>query len=445
MRSINPRIVLSRRQAVFASLAAGGAALAIGLRLRSNELEPAQQQLEQAAGQRPISQNDQVLWSYQDVARQQPNNADARAILAAAYIQKARETGDPSYYAKAEEVIDQALRIAPDHIDALIAQGLLALARHQFQDALAIGEQARQLAPLVVAVDGVIADAQIELGMYTAAAATIQAMVNKRPDLASYSRVSYMRELEGDLPGAIDAMARAVQAGGTAVENVEWVRTQLGNLYFNSGNLVAAEQEYQTSLLRSPDYVFALAGMARILTARGELNAAIASYQQAIARMPLPEFVIGLGELLEASGQTEAAEQQYQLVRAMQQLFKANGVDTDLELAHFEADHGQQPDLAVTMAREAFQRQPNIKGADTLAWALYKQGNAGEAEQYAIQALSLGTRDSMLLFHAGMIAVANDKPTQARQYLNQAVALNPSFSPLYAPQVYATLASLAAS
>jgi hypothetical protein len=38
-------------------------------------------------------------------------------------------------------------------------------------------------------------------------------MMAIRPDLRSYSRVSYLREIFGDIPGAREAMLMAIQAG----------------------------------------------------------------------------------------------------------------------------------------------------------------------------------------------------------------------------------------
>jgi len=57
---------------------------------------------------------------------------------------------------------------------------------------------------------GVITDAQIELGRYSESVETLQSMVDLHPDMSSYSRVSYLRELHGDISGAIDMMQRAV-------------------------------------------------------------------------------------------------------------------------------------------------------------------------------------------------------------------------------------------
>jgi tetratricopeptide (TPR) repeat protein len=443
MTEENAMRLSQRRRLVGAGIALACAlALAGLLATQTGPVAPASALVQQAARQRPVGQTDQLVWDYQEKVRADPTNLDARATLGAAYIQKARESGDPSYYAKAEAVLDEALRMDPANVDALIGKGSLALTRHHFREALELGQRARSLNPHVPRIYGVIADAQIELGMYDEAVATIQTMVDMRPDLSSYSRVSYARELHGDLEGAIAAMESAVRAGGPMSENTEWTRVQLGNLHFAKGDLAGAARLYQESLVRLPDYVYALAGLARVRAAQGDTSQAIELYNAAIARVPLPEFVIALGELEESRGDQAAAGRQYQLVRAMQQLFTSNGVDTDLELALFEADHGRDPQAALTMARAAYERRPSIRGADTLAWALYRAGRYQEARLRADEALRLGTQDALMLYHAGMIARAQGDDARARELLDRALALNPAFSPLYAPQARAALAEL---
>jgi tetratricopeptide (TPR) repeat protein len=360
-------------------------------------------------------------------------------------MQKVRDTGDPSFYAKAQSVLDEALKRDPQNVEALIGAGTLANARHQFRQALQLGEQAKAINPTVPRIYGVIADAQTELGMYDQAVQTLQTMIDMRPDLSSYSRISYARELHGDMEGAIEAMQAAVTAGGPASENSAWVRVQLANLYFTQGDLAQAEQEYRRTLMLLPDYVYAQAGLGRVRAAQGKLDEAIGLYQSAIARMPLPEFVIALGETQQAAGHTAEAAKQYELVRAMQQLFKANGVDTDLELALFDADHPSadlRADTTVALAREAYTRRPSVKAADTLAWALFKAGQAAEARHYADEALRLGTHDPLMLYHAGTIAQAQGDRVAARDWLTRSLERNPSFSPLYAPLARQALANL---
>jgi len=439
MRIARPKIAMIGVALVLA-LGAG----AFGL-WRHGQAQPATRaaaQIQAAAGQRPIDKTDQVIWDYQQRVRQNPDDVQSYAVLGAAYMQKVRDTGDPSFYAKAQSVLNEALKRDPQNVEALIGAGTLANARHQFREALTLGEQAKAINPSVPRIYGVIADAQTELGLYDAAVQTLQTMIDMRPDLSSYSRVSYARELHGDMEGAIEAMQAAVTAGGPATENSAWVRVQLGNLYFTQGDLARAEQEYQRTLTLLPDYVYAQAGMGRVRAAQGKLDEAISMYQSAIARMPLPEFVIALGETQQAAGHTAEAAKQYELVRAMEQLFKANGVDTDLELALFDADHGADPTITVALARDAYARRPSVKAADTLAWALFKAGQAAEARRYANEALRLGTHDPLMLYHAGTIAQAQGDRVAARDWLTRSLERNPSFSPLYAPLARQALANL---
>ena len=398
--------------------------------------------LDAAADQQSTTKTEELIWSLQRRVKQAPTDVDTHALLGAAYVQRARETGDPQFYTMAEAVLDKALKFDPQHVEALIGAGTLALARHEFREALALGEQARTRNPTIPRVYGVIGDAQIELGLYAEAVHTIQTMVDMRPDLSSYSRVSYVRELHGDVPGAIAAMQSAVDAGGPSIENTQWVRVQLGNLYFNQGDLAAAEQTYQRAVTQFPNDVHALAGVARVHAARGDYATAIMLYTDVTQRMPLPEYVIALGDVYAKQGDQQQAQHQYDLVTAIDTLSTANGVNTDLELALFFADHDLDLETSLGKARAAYAARPSIHAADVLAWTLYKTGNSTEAQHYAAEALALGTRDPLKLFHAGMIAHTLGQNEQARAYLQEALDLNPHFSLLHAERAAATLEQL---
>lgn len=395
-----------------------------------------------APSSRTNASTDQLIQGLQNRLRKDPNDWQAYSQLGLAYLQKARETGDPTYYQKIESALDRALAIQPDDYASISGKGALALARHDFRSALDWGIKAREINPDRAYAYGVIADAQIELGRYEEAITTVQTMVDLRPDMSSYSRISYIRELHGDMEGALDVMQLAVDSGTPNSENTAWVRTQLANLYFNSGDLKQAELEYQLTLQNRRNYVYALAGLGRVRAAQGNMEEAIQYLNQAVAIMPLPEFVITLGDLYQASGQQDKADQQYQLIAAIETLYRANGADMDMEIALFNADHDKDIAKTVTLARQAYENRPSIHGADVLAWALYKIGNYEEAQQYSMEALQLGTKDSLKLFHAGMISLKLGDEVQAREYLEKALAINPNFSILYAEEAQRTLQEL---
>ena len=237
-------------------------------------------------------------------------------------------------------------------------------------------------------------------------------------------------------------MRRAVNAGGPATENVAWTQTQLALLYFNAGNLPAAEAELRNVLALHTGYVPALAGLGRVYAARGQWDDAILLLREAVDVMPMPEYVILLGDVYTAAGRPDDAATQYALVRAIQQLHRANGVELDMESALFDADHDHDLPDALVRARAAYAQRPSIHAADVLAWTLYKAGQPAEAQPFMQIALRLGTRDALLYYHAGMIALANGDRAEAQRRLAAALDINPYFSLLYSAQARATLEQL---
>ena len=181
-------------------------------------------------------------------------------------------------------------------------------------------------------------------------------MVDAKPTLASYARVSYLRELHGDLDGAVAAMRRAVAAGGPAPETVASVQALLGGLELVRGRPAAARAAYRAALAGVPGLPAAEAGLARLAAARRRSAGAIRRWRRLTERLPLPEYVTGLGEAELAAGRPTAARRDLALIGAQERLLAAAGVNTDTELAIYEADHGERG-RAVALARRAWARR----------------------------------------------------------------------------------------
>ena len=385
---------------------------------------------------------DRLVSRLQTRLREHPDDWEAYSQLGMAYLQKSRETGDPTYYQKAEVALKEALSRQPEDYAAISGMGALALARHQFSAALDWAERARQINPARPYAYGVIADAQIELGRYEEAIQTLQTMADIRPDMSSYSRISYVRELYGDLDGATEMMQMAVDSGVPNSESTAWARTQLGHLYFNRGRLEQAETEYLRTLEGFPGYVYALAGLGRVRAAQGRIEEAISMIAEASEATPLPEFIILLGDVYQDSGEAEAAREQHELLGVIRKLYQANGVDMDLEIALFNADHHIDLEMTLLQARQAYERRPGVYAADVLAWTFYKTGHYEEARTFSDRALRLGSKDPLKLFHAGMISCRLGDYDRARRDLEVALAINPYFSILHAEEARRTVEEL---
>jgi tetratricopeptide (TPR) repeat protein len=367
-------------------------------------------------GPRPGDSTDARIDKLEATVRAEPRRADGYTLLAGAYLQKVRENGDASFYARAGAAVDRALALAPGDPAALTQRGALALARHDFGAGLADAQRARAQAPEINKPFGVLVDALVELGRYDEAGRALQRMVDRRPDLAAYARVSYFRELHGDLDGAVRAMRLAASAGGDVPENEAYVRSLLGGLDLQRGRLGAAGRSFRAALRAVPAYVPAEAGLAKVDVARGRLGRAIERLRGVVARLPLPEHVVALAEAERAAGRRAAAARDLALARAEQRLLAQSGVNTDVETALYEADHGS-PSRAVSLARRAWEAAPSVRSADALGWALTRAGRAREALPWAARALKLGSRDPSFNLHAGLAARAAGKRELAARRL----------------------------
>jgi tetratricopeptide (TPR) repeat protein len=361
--------------------------------------------------------------------REQPRNVRGLDLLGLAYQQRARETGDPSYYTRSEGVLRRALRLAPHDLEATGGLASLALSRHRFALALRLGRRAVSLSPTTARNYGAVGDAQLELGRYRAAFASFDTMVRLKPSVSSYARIAYARELLGRLDAARDALLLAQDAAADEPEPLAWTATQIGKLELGRGRLDAAEHHLRTALRALPGYVYALDALAQVELARGRLAEAARLERRAVDTIPLPQFVGLYGDLLVATGHPRAARLQYATVDGIRRLLAANGVRTDLETALFDVDHGRRLRASLGLARLAQRERPSIEGDDVLAWALARNGRCAEARQYSRLALRLGTRDAAKLFHRAYIerCLGGDPHPWARR----AIALNPRFSVLW--------------
>ncbi len=360
---------------------------------------------------------------------QDPTNANAYSNLGLALLSQVRLTNDPSLYGQAEQAFTEALKHDPQQLNALIGQGQLALSRHEFALALEIADRAAAISAQQSEVLAIRTDAYVELGQYDRAIDAVDTLGRTKPGIAAYTRISYLRELQGDVDGAIEMMSLAARSSVRGSEEMVWTQVQLGHLFFNAGRYEEAEIVYTVAIDLNPDYVYARGALARLKMARGDLQGAIAMYEPLVQQLPLPEFVIALGELYEATGRPDQAQAQYGLVEVMHQLNANAGMNVDLELALFYANHGDSV-RAVQLAQAAYNSRPSIYAADTLAWALHQHGQSAEAQSFMEEAMRLGTRDAMLYYHAGAIALANGDSATGTAYLQEAVSINPVWNVL---------------
>jgi tetratricopeptide (TPR) repeat protein len=389
----------------------------------------------------PVSRTVTEIARLQAVVAADPANADAQRDLGLALSQRVRETADPTLYAPALAALEAALAIVPEDALALVGVAAIQLGKHEFADALVTARKAIVLSPSLVAAHAAEVDALVELGRYDDADEAAARTFGLSANLSSFARVSYLAELRGRLPVAVAAMREAAKSPGLAPENSAYVEALLGNLLTYTGDPAAAAAAYEAALALVPDHAPSLAGLGRLAVGAGDLDQAIARFERAAAVIPLPEYVIALGDAQAAAGRDAEAAKSYDLARAEIQLFKAAGVIVDVDLALLEADHGD-PDAALRYASAAYEATPTIRAADAMAWALHRLGRDKEARTRSKEALRLGSVDPIVLYHAGAIEAALGDSAAARRHLELALRTDPGFSAIAVAEARRLLAGL---
>jgi len=387
----------------------------------------------------PRGPADRSIEGLQAQLRRQPKDWVSWADLGLSYVDQARASLDPSRYPDAEQALRRSLSLQPrDNDRALGGLAALAAARHDFAGAKRLASDALKVNPASPLALAVLVDAEIELGQLDAAATVAQRLDATSPGLAALTRLSYLAELGGDVGRATSLMEQARTQAATAAD-VAFTNFHLGELAWDSGQPVVADRHYTAALAAVPDYPAALAGRAKAARAAGDLAGAERHYRRLVEFSPAPQWVTEYGELLDAQGRTEDAQAQYAVGRAQSRIAAEAGVDTDLELALFDADHGD-PAAALRAARDTWSRRQSLQAADAMAWALHVNGRDAEALTFADRALARGTRSALWHYHRGVIADALGQSERARADLTTALQLNPHFSALHARRARALLA-----
>jgi tetratricopeptide (TPR) repeat protein len=409
--------------------------------------------------ERSISATDKQIEALQRRVRKAPDDYSGYDKLGAAFFQKARETGDIAYYDLAEQTLKKSLDLVPQDFraaDPLVHMCQVYMGEHRFADVLAYAEKAIALGSGNLAAFAVEGDAHTDVGDYDQAAAVYRTIENlggavSSPLQLSYmldSRKAYLSFLHGDFAEGIRLMNNSIAAALQTQEpreNLAWLYFELGERYFQAGDLENAELAYGAGITADSTHYRSLAGLAKVRAAQGRLEESIQLYRQSIAIIPFPQYVAELGDVYKKMGKANEAQQQYDLVEYIAHLSKLNQVLANRELALFYADHGIKLAEALQLARNELEVRHDIYTWDALAWVLYKNGQTQEAGAAMKKALSLNTNDSLLLFHAGMINHSLGKDSDSEQLLSRALKTNPHFHVFYADEANQTLDAIARS
>ncbi|HKD14902.1 MAG TPA: tetratricopeptide repeat protein [Candidatus Angelobacter sp.] len=355
-----------------------------------------------------------------------PKDFEAFNALALALSRRARETSDVAFYAQAEEALKNSFAISPDNFDGARIHAWLLLGKHEFASALEEATRLNKKMPDDVMVYGFLTDANVELGNYKAAEAAAQRMLDLRPgNLAALTRAAYLRELFGDVDGALELMNMAFQSTPPReVEDGAWILTQMAHLKLSVGKADEAEALLKQALAIFPDYHYAMGNLAKVRIEQRRYDDAVELLKKRYLTAPHAENLFDLAEALKLSGREQEASRAFSEFEKKSLLESDRADNSNHELIFYYADYARQPGKALEVATSEFARRHDVFTLDSYAWALYVNGQYAAARKQIEAALEAGIRDAKLLRHAGEIALKNGDRAAAEHYLRQSAELN---------------------
>ncbi|MEV0037212.1 tetratricopeptide repeat protein [Streptomyces sp. NPDC050804] len=469
---MNPMKTEQVRQVRRAALAAGvGAALVGGVLLfvpdhdRPAVLSPEARAMAAAGSGAPASLADltALIRDREAWLRTHPKDGEAWAVLGSAYVERGSRQGNSAYYPKADQALQRSLATVAEADDraaagrpaqggadggedgkagepaeygnpaALVGLARLANARHDFATARKWAETVRKQRPDDWTPYPVLIDAYSGLGEYKAAGEALDRLKELHSGTPVLERAAAVYR---ELGRHEDATAKATEAAATAdtpEEKAEALHT-LGRLSWDQGRPAKALDHYDAALAAAHAHPASMAGRARALAALGRTDEAYQVYEAALGKLPLPEYALELGELYDSEGLTGDAQTQYEWLRERVGKAQAHGVNEQLVLARFETDHGDPEGAVVRLTAEWTRSHRSMYVADALAWALHRAGRSDEALAYARKATRQGLRNALFSYHLGEIERTLGMRGPARRHIEEALRINPYFSPLLAPK-----------
>jgi tetratricopeptide (TPR) repeat protein len=377
------------------------------------------------------SANEREIAFYQKRVKERPTSGIDHASLASAYLRQARLTMDPAWYLLAEKSARESLAHQPvANAAALLILARVCEARHDFAESLDLVSRVRPPSDDTLAIE---VTSHLARGDMTEAAAAARKLVETAPTPGNYGLLALTRIATGDDDGAAEAFRRALSR-----EEPEdfyasaWLRVMLGRFSFRRGRRALARDLYSEALRIMPDYPLALAQLAELEAASGELAAADADYERAFTAARLPLCLIARARIqVQLGNPGQADDLRGQALRMLEQQLQGGAFGHRRDLARLLLDRAGPGDVkrAVGLMTEETRLRRDPETMDVLAAALLADGQAEKALEAERGALRCGLRDAGMSWRLGQIERRLGHEEAARRAEAESRSIDPAWKP----------------
>lgn len=369
----------------------------------------------------------------------------AYARLGAAYLQKARETGDTTDLDLADRHLRKSLEFQRNY-EAIRWLAVVSLTQHRFREALQYAKEAAETMPSDLECRGVLSDVHMALGNTEEAIAIVDKMAASSRRFSSLARIASIRQYEGKLTDAIAAMQDACAAAERERlprETAAWCQVQLGSMLVARCNPGEAEEAYKRALGHLPGYFLAAEHLAELRSAQGQTSQAIREYKSLLERRPDPRYRIALSELYELNGdkQRGAEEREKATAELRESSHRGSKADWPALVSALLHDPKTAPE-ALLFAQKDWEERQDWNAADSLAWAYYKNDRHEEACAIIEPFLNARLKQPRLMVHGALICIKLHRMDKARALIREALACPLPLTPLEHAEARKAMASL---
>ena len=376
----------------------------------------------------------------QEVAREV-----ARLLKAATALLRG---GAGGRFADGQALVDQALRLAPENVEAVCASGACLFSAGKLDEAYARFARALELDPdhvpalqalgLLYQTRGALPEAARAYalalssspparagapGADEAAAAATRARL-----AATLSDIGTQVKLEGDVAKAMTTYREAIATDPSYAP----ARYNLGVALHELGQNADAEERYAEAAALDPSHADALCNLGVMRKLRGDVAGAVAAYEACLSVNPnhahgTSNMAIALNDMANAAklaGDVPAAIRVYE--RAL--TFDSGSAESMYNLGVAQAEIGEL-DRAVIAYETTLKLRPGCAEAwNNLGVLLRERGNTPRAAECYANAVALKPGFSQACNNLGVLRTTQGKAQEALTALQSAVAADPEYA-----------------
>jgi tetratricopeptide (TPR) repeat protein len=357
-----------------------------------------------------------------------PGDGEKTPGLVYLYYLMSSLTGNPDHFRMTGIEIDKTIRTTGPSEELYLARANLNVKRHRLQEARADLEMLPDW-PERPSIRALKADIDLQAGQYEKARQAYESVIQHDRSWDNLARLAYLRSITGDISGA-EALYVEAQEEITAKEmrSYAWLELQRGMLDLNHGRQEEALAHYRRADRAYSGYWLVEEYLAEALGAQRKYDDAVTVFEQVISSAPRPEVYQALGDLYVCMGKPDQAKSWHdRALEAYLESVRHGEVLYFHHLATFYADVREDGAEAIKWARKDLALRHNFATRDTLAWALYRNGQYAEALVQINEALTSGVKEARLFFHAAMIHLAAGHTVEGKRFLQLAAEINPRY------------------